>query len=124
MRRKGVLRKLVVDDTVWLWGRRHRHPECREILSLRRTDTPHAQLRLVFRSGEGRAVAGFPLGEGEIIGGGGHWLNLNEPGVVRRFLDEAVARGLLPVANGVTEEDGWPLFDAIVADRAPQEDDR
>ncbi|QGZ48876.1 hypothetical protein GPZ77_11220 [Streptomyces sp. QHH-9511] len=116
MRRKGVLRKLVVDDTVWLWGRRHRHPDCRETLSLRRADTPHAQLRLVFRSGEGRAVAGWPLGEGEIIGLGGHWLNLNEPGVVRRLLDEAVARGLVPTGNVVREVDGWPLFDAVAGE--------
>ncbi|MEU7282496.1 hypothetical protein AB0A69_27525 [Streptomyces sp. NPDC045431] len=119
MRRKGVLRTLMVGDTVWLWGRRHRHPDCRETLSLRRADAPQAQLRLVFRSGESGAAGGWPLGEGEIIGAGGHVLNLNEPGVARRFLDEAMTRGLLPTVNGVREEDGWPLFEALVSGTTP-----
>ncbi|MFF8293582.1 MULTISPECIES: hypothetical protein [Streptomyces] len=119
MRRKGVLRTLMVGDTVWLWGRRHRHPNCQETLSLRRADAPQAQLRLVFRSGESGAAAGWPLGEGEIIGAGGRVLNLNEPGVVRRFLDEAMTRGLFPAGNGVREEDGWPLFEALVSGKTP-----
>ncbi|MBT2439288.1 hypothetical protein J7E93_03975 [Streptomyces sp. ISL-36] len=110
-----------MDDTVWLWSLRHRHPECRDVLSLRRADARHAQLRLVFRDAPGRAVGEAPLGSGEIMGTGGHFLNLNEPGVVRRLLDEAAARGLLPTAHGVREEDGWPLFDAIAAREGPQE---
>ncbi|MFC7933490.1 hypothetical protein [Streptomyces cinereoruber] len=119
MRRDGALRRLTVDDgTVWLWNvrRRHRHPGCRTVLGLRRADSPRAVLRLVFREEPGRAVAGFTMGRHEVLAVGGGWLNLDEPGVVRRFLDAAVTRGLVPTPNGVREEDGWPLFDALTAD--------
>ncbi|MFI6418003.1 hypothetical protein ACIBG6_11455 [Streptomyces sp. NPDC050842] len=112
MRREGALRRLTVDGTVWLWNVRHRHPDCRTVLTLRRAEHRHALLRLVFRNAPGRAVAGFPMGTGEVAAGGG-WLNLNEPGVVRRFLEEALTRGLVPTTNGETEEDGWPLFDTL-----------
>ncbi|MGW9449507.1 hypothetical protein [Streptomyces sp. NPDC055632] len=116
MRRDGALRRLTVDDgTVWLWNVRHRHPDCRTVLALRRAERPHALLRLVFREAPGRAVAGFTMGRHEVLAGGG-WLNLDEPGVVRRFLDAAVARDLVPTANGAREEDGWPLFDELTAD--------
>ncbi|MFF5634802.1 hypothetical protein [Streptomyces sp. NPDC012825] len=117
MRRDGALRRLTVDDgTVWLWNVRHRHPDCRTVLTLRRAERPHALLRLVFREAPGRAVAGFTTGRHEVLAAGGGWLNLDEPGVVRRFLDTAVARGLVPTANGTREEDGRPLLDALTAD--------
>ncbi|MGW6414258.1 hypothetical protein [Streptomyces sp. NPDC055055] len=121
MRREGAPRRLTADGTVWLWNVRHRHPDCRTVLSLRRAELPHAQLRLVFREGPGRIVAGYPFGTGDVASADGAILNLNEPGVVRRFLDEAGARGLLPAAHdvhgvhGVHEEDAWPLYDTLTA---------
>lgn len=113
MRREGAPRRLTVDGTVWLWNVRHRHPDCRTVLSLRRAEHRHAQLRLVFRDGPGRIVAGYPFGLGDVASTGGAVLNLNKPGVVRRFLEEAEARGLLPTAHGVREEDAWPLYDTL-----------
>ncbi|MEU2238875.1 hypothetical protein ABZ572_05640 [Streptomyces sp. NPDC018338] len=122
MRRDGALRKLTVDGTTWLWNVRHRHPDCRTVLTLRRAETRHARLRLVFRDLPGRIVAGYPMGLGEVAAVEGGWLNLNEPGVVRRFLEEALARDLVPTAHGQAEEDGWPLFDTLTATEAPQAD--
>ncbi|MER5203960.1 hypothetical protein [Streptomyces sp. NPDC002825] len=113
MRREGAPRRLTVDGTVWLWNVRHRHPDCRTVLSLRRAEQPHAQLRLVFREGPGRIVAGYPFGLGDVASADGDILNLNKPGVVRRFLEEAAARGLLPAAHGVHEENAWPLYDTL-----------
>lgn len=49
---------------------------------------------------------------------GGTWPNLHEPGVARRFLDAAGARGLLPDTQRTVETDGWPLLEAI-AGNAP-----
>ncbi|WP_030373635.1 hypothetical protein [Streptomyces rimosus] len=113
MRSNNRIRRLSADGTDWLWSVRHRHPDCREVLSLHRAGT-RATLRIVFRAGPGRAI-----GDGYLPGGtaatGSHHLNLHEPGVVRRFLDEAGARGLLPTDPGDVETDGWALFDAVVA---------
>ncbi|MFE5483975.1 hypothetical protein [Streptomyces sp. NPDC056527] len=114
-RRERVPRRLTVDDTVWLWSVGHLHPPCRELLTLRRADAPHAQLRLVFQEGPNRVTQGAYMGAGQVADTKDGYLNLNEPGVVRRFLDEATARDLLPTAHGMHETDGWPLFDALVA---------
>ncbi|WP_328944711.1 hypothetical protein OG259_27685 [Streptomyces sp. NBC_00250] len=114
MRRDRVPRRLTVDDTVWLWTVGHRHdPDCLTFLTLRRTENRHSGLRLVFRDAPGRIVSGYPFGAGDIASTGGDILNLNEPGVVRRFLDEATARDLLPTAHGIRDEDGWPLYDTL-----------
>ncbi|KQX53684.1 hypothetical protein ASE09_07080 [Streptomyces sp. Root66D1] len=101
---------------MWLWTLGHRHdPECLTYLTLNRAEHRHRRLRLVFREGPGRIVAGYPFGAGDIASADGGILNLNEPGVVRRFLDEATARGLHPEAHGVHDEDGWPLYDSLTA---------
>ncbi|WP_254705523.1 hypothetical protein [Streptomyces vilmorinianum] len=136
MRRERVPRRLVVGETVWLWSVGHAHtatrdargfpvyPDCRELLTLRRADARHAQLRLVFRAGPGRLVPDGLGPSGSIGDRAGRDLNLHEPGVVHGLLAEAEARGLSPVAHGVTEVDGWPLFDALVsgqAHRVPQD---
>ncbi|MFJ5139623.1 hypothetical protein [Streptomyces sp. NPDC088707] len=121
MRRDRVPRRLTVGPTVWLWTVGHHHtPDCLTFLTLRRAENRHAQLRLVFREGPGRIVAGYPFGAGDIAAAGaGAILNLNEPGVARRFLDEAAARGLLPTAHGIHDEDGWPLYDTLTTGQAP-----
>ncbi|ORT61842.1 hypothetical protein [Streptomyces sp. CB03238] len=114
MRRNRVSRRLVVDGTTWLWSVGHLHPGCRELLTLRRADAPHAQLRPAFRAGPGRLIRDACMPSGAPADTHDHYLNPHEPGVVRRFLGEASARGLLPAAHGVHEVDGWPLFDALV----------
>ncbi|MFJ2933754.1 hypothetical protein ACIO8G_13375 [Streptomyces sp. NPDC087219] len=121
MRRDRVPRRLTVESTVWLWTVGHDHtPDCLTFLTLRRAENRHSQLRLVFRDGPGRIVAGYPFGAGDIAAtGAGAILNLNEPGVVRRFLDEAAARGLLPTAHGIQDEDGWPLYDTLTTGDGP-----
>lgn len=104
----------MVGETVWLWTVRHRHPECREVLSLHR-EGAGATLRIVFRAGPGRLVADGLWYSGSVGDGRGRLFNLHEPGVVRLFLDEAAARGVLPEVRGEREIDGWPLFDALQA---------
>lgn len=115
-------RRLVVDEnTVYMWSVRHKHartdgrcPDCRTTLSLRREGTT-ARLELAFRAGPGRVVADGYWESGSVGDTEQNWLNLYEPGSARRLLDEATVRGLLPTAAGTTEVDGWPLFDAVVA---------
>ncbi|MGN9791222.1 hypothetical protein ACTMTU_08970 [Streptomyces sp. OZ13] len=115
-------RRLVVDaDNVYMWSVRHRHTRddsgtrgCRTTLWLRREGTQQ-RLAVVFREGPGRVVSGGYFEAGAVVSGG-TWLNLYEPGVARRFLDAATARGLLPDTPRTVETDGWPLFDAVSAD--------
>ncbi|WP_406305109.1 hypothetical protein OHA61_26345 [Streptomyces sp. NBC_00885] len=113
------VRRLVVGDTIHLWSVRHRHQDstgehCAEVLSLGREGT-QTRLRLVFRAGPGRLTPDAYLPSGTVADDRDHWLNLHEPGVVRRFVDEAEARGVLPADGRTTELDGWPLFDAVVS---------
>ncbi|GGT47700.1 hypothetical protein [Streptomyces purpureus] len=123
MRRERVPRRLVVGETVWLWSVGHMHtvpdapgrpryPDCREVLTVRRADARHAQLRIVFRGGAGRLVPDGTGPSGVIRDATGEVLNLHEPGVVRRLVDAATDRGVLPAAHGVAETDGWALLGA------------
>ncbi|GGT17634.1 hypothetical protein GCM10010271_20840 [Streptomyces kurssanovii] len=115
-------RRLVVDaGNVYMWSVRHRHTrdgsgthDCRTTLSLWREGTQQ-RLAVVFREGPGRAVSGGYLTAGAVVCGG-TWLNLHEPGVARRFLDAAIARGLLPDTPRTVETDGWPLLEAVAGD--------
>ncbi|MFF0444916.1 hypothetical protein ACFYT4_00595 [Streptomyces sp. NPDC004609] len=120
-------RRLVIDaDTVCVWTVRRHHgtgdrrhtADCRTVLSLWREGTK-SRLGIVFSQAEGRIIADGYLDAGTVGDSSAHrWLNLYEPGVVRRFADEAAARGLLPAAGsapGSREVDGWPLFDAVMA---------
>ncbi|WP_323369617.1 hypothetical protein [Streptomyces alkaliterrae] len=115
------MRRLVAGDEVWLWSVRHGHragPDgrCREVLSLHRTglEEMRAVMRLVFAAGPGRYVAEGVWSSGSVSAGGGLLLNLHEPGVVRRLLESARGRGLVP-ERGEAVVDGWPLFDVVVA---------
>ncbi|MGG2465938.1 hypothetical protein ACO0M4_40295 [Streptomyces sp. RGM 3693] len=118
MRKEHRPRRLVVGEQCWLWTVRHRHPECREVLSLHRAGT-RGTLRIVFRPGPGRFVPDGLLHSGAVMDDRRRVLNLCEPGVVRQLLDAAVARGQLPTTTGVLELDGWPLFDAVVGRDLP-----
>ena len=52
---------------------------------------------------------------GQALHADGRELNLNEPGVVRTLLDEALSRGWRADESGRSEIDGWSLFDAVTA---------
>lgn len=106
-------------------SRRHVHEEiestpgqfanCRDILGFRREGS-HGGVFITFRSGDGFLVAGgYPMHAGEIRHADDRGLNLNMPGVIRAFLDAAIARGWQPEAKGRTDFDGWSLFDAAFA---------
>ncbi|MGP8296624.1 hypothetical protein ACTPOK_01345 [Streptomyces inhibens] len=112
MRKTHQPRRLVVGEETWLWSVRHRHPECREILSLHHEAT-RATLRLVFRARPGRLVPDGLLHSGG-VGDRRGVLNLHEPGTVRRLFDEVASSGQLPTTSTEKELDGWPLFDALV----------
>ena len=118
MRKKGSLRRLVVDETTtYLWSVRHRHGDgrpCEEVVGLHRDGTC---TRIVFREGPGRPVEGGYQPGHCVIDEHGNHLNLNEPGSVRALVDEAARRGLLPCARDL---DGWELLRAIGAGRPRQ----
>ncbi|MFF1465573.1 hypothetical protein [Streptomyces sp. NPDC058330] len=110
------IRRLVAGDTAWLWSTRHRHPGCRDEVFLR-DEGSGAALRIVFDQSPGRITSGgFTDATGTVSASAGGHLNLHEPGVVRRLLDEALRRGPVPADGVVAEADGWPLFDAVAGD--------
>ncbi|MEU9126362.1 hypothetical protein AB0C96_42330 [Streptomyces sp. NPDC048506] len=115
MRRNRQPRRLVVGEETWHWSVRHRHAPhaCSEVLSLHHGGT-RTTLRLVFRAQPGRMVPDGLLHSGGVGDRRGGVLNLHEPGVVRRFVDEVTARGLVPPVAREAEWDGWPLYDTVV----------
>lgn len=70
---------------------------------------------VVFQAGNGHLVADGFLHAGGVLHADGRGLNLNQPGVVRALLDEAIARGWQPDVR--SETDGWELFDAVIVRR-------
>jgi hypothetical protein len=118
MRKKGSLRRLVVDETTtYLWSVRHRHGDgrpCEEVVGLLRDGR---RTRIVFREGPGRVVEGGYQPGGCVSDEHGNGLNLNEPGSIRALVDEATRRGLLPRARE-QEVDGWELLPAAAVSRA------
>jgi hypothetical protein len=106
------VRRLVVGDTVWL--RKRAGAPHAETVSLRREGT-QLIVRIVFREGEDRFPYLFHIGA--VATRSGPVLNVNTPGNVRRLLDAAAARGLIPEASaGTYELDGWPLYAQLVAE--------
>ncbi|MFF0094154.1 hypothetical protein ACFYSF_29920 [Streptomyces canus] len=111
MRKDGAVRRLVVDDRTYRWSLRHKHRDgdvCRDVLHL---VLDGVRNRIVFRAGEGRGISCCYAHDGFVATGPGRALCLNEPSTVRRLVDEATDRGLLP---GAAELDGWDLFDAVL----------
>ncbi|MDT0544148.1 hypothetical protein [Streptomyces lonegramiae] len=123
MARSSPTRRLVVGADTYLWSVRHLHeggkrPDistCRETLSLRQEGS------------SGRLVLAFhqppAIGPTSTVGDPDRgWLNLHEPGVVRAFLDAALAQGWQPGAKSGQEIDGWTLFPEALRARRAQSD--
>ncbi|MGY0060539.1 hypothetical protein ACWY4P_29030 [Streptomyces sp. LZ34] len=123
MTRSRSKRRLVVGDDTYLWSVGHTHeggkrPDvstCRETLSLR-LDGSRGRLLLAFHQppaiGPTSTVGSPDLG----------WLNLHEPGVVRAFLDAALAQGWQPGATSGQEIDGFTLFPEVLSARRAKSD--
>ncbi|MFF0343549.1 hypothetical protein [Kribbella sp. NPDC004875] len=110
------VRRLVVGEVTWRWTVRQRvrpgQENCGLTLSLFREGT-RDRLVLVFRPGPDRVVSNTYFDAGALIRLPDRgYLNLFEPGTVRRLLDAATST--LDLSEQVTEVDGWPYFDTIV----------
>ena len=112
------LRRLVAGDTTWHWTVRQRsrvaHDHCHLKLSLYPQGPRRRRLVLLFGPSEDRVVSNCYFDSGALVRLPDHtYLNLHEPGTVRRLLDAAAPNlDLHPSAQEV-EVDGWPYFDAI-----------
>jgi hypothetical protein len=113
---KVRLRKLVVDDTMWLWSvqHQHQHGQCREVVSLYHQQTK-ATLKILFYAAPGRFVADGCRHIGLLGNSNGNLLNLHTPGTIRSLLQQAIAHHMVPTKRGEKEINGWPLFDAIIS---------
>ena len=107
------VRRLVVGDVTWRWTVRQRDkPNCGLTLSLFPEGRRH-RLVLVFRPGPDRVVSNTYFDAGALVRlPDRSYLNLFEPGTVRRLLDAATSA--LDVPTQPTEVDGWPYFDTVV----------
>ncbi|NUR98768.1 MAG: hypothetical protein HOV67_26370 [Kribbellaceae bacterium] len=112
------LRRLVVGDVTWHWTVRQRvkpRPEdCGLTLSLFPEGGRH-RLVFVFRQGPDRIVSNTYFDAGALVRlPDRSYLNLFEPGTVRRLLDAAAAIVSPFLLEHDTEVNGWPYFDAVV----------
>lgn len=115
MRNSRRPRVLTVRGQQFRWRTYHRHVDgCEEVLWIRQRGAP-AGLTLVFRPGAERRIPDGGVSTAGVVGTRDLWLNLNEPGVVRAFLDAAVRRGFPAVARTAGPCDGWELFDEVHA---------
>jgi hypothetical protein len=115
-------RLLVVGDQSYMWRVRHQHVDgCEEVLRLRRVGSPSARA-LGFRSRPGFSVPDGGTSAAGVVGDDhGRWLNLNEPGVVRAFVD-ALGAADWPAGDLRSHDlDGWAWF-AAAHDRRHGED--
>ena len=112
----------MVDGAVWRWTVRRRvrpdYADCRVTLSLFPEVSARdvrRRLALVFAPGRGRIVAYSYFEAGTVVRlPDRKWLNLHEPGTVRRLLDAAApALDVRPSVRNL-ELDGWPYFAAVV----------
>ena len=106
-------RLLVAGDQRYLWRVRHRHVDgCEEVLSLRRVGSPSARV-LGFRARPGFSVPDGGVSAAGVVGDDrGRWLNLNEPGAVRAFVD-VLEDAEWPAGDVRNRElDGWAWFAA------------
>ncbi|MDX2933228.1 hypothetical protein [Streptomyces ipomoeae] len=118
MRKNHRLRRLVVGDTTWRWTVRQRsrvaYDHCHLKLTLYPEGPRRRRLVLLFGPSEHRVVSNCYFDAGALVRLPDRtYLNLYEPGTVRRLLDAAAPNlDRFPSAQTV-EVDGWPYFDAI-----------
>ncbi|MFQ6395685.1 hypothetical protein ACLMAJ_19745 [Nocardia sp. KC 131] len=109
-------RVLTIGAQRYLWSNYHRHRDgCQEVLRLRQVGST-VGLSLVFGPGDGRWVADGGMSAAGDICLDDRLVNLNQPRVVRAFVDAAVAAGWLAEARAVGCRDGWAIFDDAHAD--------
>jgi hypothetical protein len=107
-----------VGEQQYLWKAYHQHGDgCEEVLRLRQVGSV-AGLTLVFRPDGERHVPDGGMSAAGVIWIGDRVLNLNEPGVVRAFVDAAVEAGWMAETRTVGRRDGWDLFDDAYARNA------
>ncbi|MBU3062548.1 hypothetical protein KO481_29340 [Nocardia sp. NEAU-G5] len=116
MKNDRRLRCLVVGEARWHWTVRQRVKPAYEACSTTLSFHPEGArgcLALVFRPGLDRIISNSYFDSGALIRLPDRvYLNLYEPGTVRRLLDAAASD--LPLCAGRTVEvDGWPYFDAV-----------
>lgn len=96
------------------------YSNCTELLHIWLDRRPRCELIIAFRSGPGRLVTdggmGSHAGMVRLLAIEDGYLNLNEPGVVRAFLDAGMARGWIP-EGAPFRLDGWEFFEDIVRAR-------
>ncbi|MGW0705978.1 hypothetical protein ACWD4G_08425 [Streptomyces sp. NPDC002643] len=125
MTKNHRLRRLVVGDTTWRWTVRQRsraaYSHCHLKLTLYREGDPgRRRLVLLFSPAENRVISNCYFDSGALVRLPDRtYLNLHEPGTVRRLLDAAApALDRSPTSHTV-ELDGWPYFDAITEPPTP-----
>ncbi|WAZ26231.1 hypothetical protein STRCI_007786 [Streptomyces cinnabarinus] len=119
MRNDRRVRRLVTDDATWYWTVRQRvrpdYADCRVTLSLftdGHTTGTGRRLSFVFAPTPTGVVSNCYFESGTVVRlPDRHWLNLYEPGTVRRLLDAAAPALELQPAERTLELDGWRYFD-------------
>ncbi|MHA5053304.1 hypothetical protein [Streptomyces sp. SD15] len=117
MKNDRRLRRLVVGDATWHWMVRQRvrpaYEDCSLTLSLY-PEGARRRLTLVFRPDSDRVISNCYFDSGAVVRlPDRSYLNLYEPGTVRRYLDAATPSLDRLASERVVEVDGWQYFDAI-----------
>ncbi|CCK24986.1 hypothetical protein BN159_0607 [Streptomyces davaonensis JCM 4913] len=119
MRTDRRVRRLVTADATWYWSVRQRvepdYADCRVTLSLF-TDAPTKgtgrRVSFVFAPTPTGVISNCYFESGTVIRlPDRHWLNLYEPGTVRRLLDAAAPALERQPAEKALELDGWRYFE-------------
>ena len=113
MSRNRTYRVLVADEHTYLWRVKHCHDEgCDETLTIRRVASPSGRA-LHFRPKQGYVIPDGGMSATGVIGDDAdRQLNLNEPGVVRAFIDALTAAEWPATDRRFLHLDGWPWLDA------------
>jgi hypothetical protein len=127
VRNDRCVRRLVTDEATWYWTVRQRvkpaYADCRVTLSLFAdgpTRGPRRRLSLVFAPTPTGVISNCCFESGIVIRlPDQHYLNLYEPGTVRRLLEAAAPALEGRPSDGNVELDGWLYFDEAANGAAP-----
>lgn len=105
-------RVLVAGEHTFIWRTTHCHVRgCEDILTIRRSGTPSGRA-LHFGDKPGFLPSGGAYSEAGVVADDKRrWLNLNEPGVVRAFIDALCEAGWQATDRSYLHVDGWEWFD-------------